>query len=77
MVPDTMTYTVSHIRALPAPSIKKLLREAGYTLSDVAARRVVAPSLVSRVVRKQVTSLPVLEDIVHCLNHPRAKEAVA
>jgi hypothetical protein len=72
-----MTYTVSHIKTLPAPTVKKLLREAGHNLSTVARRRQVAPSLVSRVVRKQVTSLPVLEDIVWALNHPRRDDESA
>lgn len=73
-----MTYSVMQIKTMPAPTVKRLLREAGHTLRSVAARREVAPSVVSRVLRKQVTSRPVLEDIVWALNHPRrSEEAVA
>lgn len=69
-----MTYTVTQIKSLPAPSVKKLLRERGWNLSTVAARRDISQSLVSRVIRKQVTSAPVLEDIAWCLNHPRVEQ---
>jgi len=55
---------------MPAPTVKRLLREAGHTLRSVAARRQVAPSLVSRVVSKQVTSRPVLEDLAWAMNNP-------
>ena len=72
-----MTYTVTSIKGMPAPTVKRLLREAGHNLSSVAARRQVAPSLVSRVVRKQVTSAPVLDDIVWALNHPRREDESA
>lgn len=70
-----MQYTVPYTKSLPAPSIKKLLREAGWNLSTVAARRGVAPSIVSRVVRKQLQSGPVWEDVVWCLNNPRQEDA--
>lgn len=71
-----MTYTVSHIKTLPAPTVKRLLREAGHNLSSVARLRDVAPSLVSRVVSKKTVSVPVWEDIARCLNNPRV-ESVA
>lgn len=77
MLPLTMTYTVTQMKALPAPTVKRLLREVGHNLTSVARRRQVAPSLVSRVVSKQVSSRPVWEDIVWALNHPRQTEEVA
>ena len=58
---------VRDIRTLPAPTIKRLLREAGSNLSDIARRRKIHPSIVSRVVRKQVTSAPVWEEIARVL----------
>jgi hypothetical protein len=67
----TDTVTVSHIKRLSAPTVKRLLREAGHNYSSVAERRDLWPSLVSRVVRKQAISAPVWEDIVWALNHPR------
>jgi hypothetical protein len=66
-----MAYTLEYIKGLPAPSVKKLLREANHNLSSVARRRQIAPSIVSRVVSRQVTSWPVWEDIVWALNHPQ------
>jgi len=71
MLPYVTTYTVTHIKTLPAPTVKKLLREAGHNFSSVALRRQKRPSLVSRVVRKKSTSLPVWEDIAWALNNPR------
>jgi hypothetical protein len=65
-----MTHSVSHIKTLPAPTVKRLLREAGHSYSSVAKRRDVEPSLVSRVVRKQAISKPVWDDIVWALAHP-------
>jgi hypothetical protein len=66
----TDTHTVSHIKRLSAPTVKRLLREAGHSYSSVARRRNKMASLVSRVVRKQATSAPIWEDIVWALNHP-------
>lgn len=74
MIPSTMTYTLTQLKSLPAPTVKRLLREAGHTQRSVAARRQVASSLVSRVVSKKVASKPVWEDIVWALNHPRRVE---
>jgi len=75
---DMNTHTVSSLKAMPAPSVKRLLRQAGHSYASVARRRMVAPSLVSRVVRKQAISTPVWEDIVWALHHPRrTEEAVA
>ena len=71
-----MTYTVTYIKALPAPSVKKLLREAGYTQHQVAALHGCEQSVVSRTIRKRISSNPVWERIAWCLNHPRT-EAVA
>lgn len=71
MLPCVTTYTVTHIKTLPAPTVKKLLREAGHNFSTVAQRRAKRPSLVSRVVRKKTTSTPVWEDVVWALNNPR------
>lgn len=65
------THSVTHIKSLPAPTVKRMLREAGHSYSSVARRRTVQPSLVSRVVRKQAISTPVWEDIVWALAHPR------
>lgn len=70
------THSVSSLKSLPAPSVKRLLRRAGHSYASVSRRRQIAPSLVSRVVRKQAISTPVWEDIVWALNHP-VVEAVA
>ena len=75
--PFTMTYTVTYIKTLPAPSVKKLLREAGYTQGAVAALHGCRQSVVSRTIRKQISSRPVWERIAWCLNHPRREQVVA
>jgi hypothetical protein len=67
-----MSYTATHIKQMPAPSVKKLLRERGYTLTDVARRMARSHALVSRVVRKQAVSEPVLREIARILNEQRA-----
>jgi hypothetical protein len=72
-----MTHTVSEVKQKSAPSVKKLLREAGYSLSDVAARRGKDPSAVSRVVRKHATSDLIWADVVWCLNHPKRERVSA
>jgi hypothetical protein len=66
----SVTHNVTHIKRLPAPTVKKMLREAGHSYSSVARRRNRPPSLVSRVVRKQATSAPIWDDIVWALAHP-------
>lgn len=71
-----MTHTVTHIKRLSAPTVKKLLREAGHNYSTVAKLRGRPPSLVSRVVRKQATSALIWNDIVYALNHPRTQKGV-
>ena len=68
-----MSHTVQSIKALPAPTVKKLLRERGFTLTDVARRLDRVPSLVSRVVRKEAKSDPVWTAIAAMLNEPRRK----
>ncbi len=68
-----VTHNVTHIKRLSAPTVKRMLREAGHTYSSVARRRDVFPSLVSRVVRKQTSSAPIWEDIVWALNHPNGR----
>lgn len=65
------THNVTHIKSLPAPTVKRMLREAGHNYSSVARRRKRRPSLVSRVVRKQATSALVWEDVLWALAHPR------
>jgi len=66
-----MTHTIDDIRHMRAASVNKLLRERGLTQGDIAKRRGVDPSLVSRVIRKQAVSEAVLEDIVILLNKKR------
>lgn len=70
-----MTFTASQIKALPAPSVKKLLRERGYTFMDVARRMNRSHALISRVVRKQAVSAPVLVEIARMLSEPQGKTA--
>ena len=66
------THIVTRIRALPAPSVKRLLREAGYNMSDVARLKPSRhPSLVWRVIRKQSKSDAVWQRIAWCINHPK------
>ena len=73
-----VTYTVTYLKTLPAPSVRKLVREAGYTLREVGRRKrpPCSHSIVSRTIRKHVASEPVWEAIAFCLNHPKV-EAVA
>lgn len=66
-----MAHTVADIQTRPAPSVKRLLRQAGYTLADVARRRACDPSAVSRTIRKQATSAGIWAAVVWCLNHPK------
>lgn len=71
------THTASQVKQLPAPTVKRLLREAGYSMADVA--RMDPPrhfSLVTRVVKKQSVSDPVWERIAWCLNNPKKAVAV-
>jgi predicted transcriptional regulator len=63
-----MSYTATLIKRLPAPSVKKLLRDRGYTLTDVAKRMDRSHALVSRVVRKEAQSEPVWREIAQMLN---------
>ena len=72
-----MTHTVTEVKQKSAPSVKKLLREAGYSLTDVAARRDVYPSAVSRTIRKRATSDLIWGDVVWCLNHPKRERVEA
>ncbi len=66
------THDATRIKSLPMPSVKRLLREAGYTMSDVARLKPVRHhSLVWRVIRKQSKSEAVWARIAWCLNHPR------
>jgi transcriptional regulator with XRE-family HTH domain len=67
-----MSHTPQTVKQLPSPSVKKLLREHGYTLMDVARRMKRSHSLVSRVVSKKATSEPVLEKIAEMLNERRS-----
>lgn len=69
----TITYTVAHAKSLPAPTVRKLLRERGLTMADVARAHGCAHSVVSRVVRKQVTSNPVWTSLVAMLNKQELK----
>lgn len=69
------TRIATRIRALPAPSVKRLLREAGYNMSDVARLNGRHHSLVWRVIRKQSKSDAVWQRIAWCLNHPRGNGA--
>ena len=73
-----MSHHSAHLKTLPAPTLRKMLREAGWSLAAVAAvepRR--DPTLVVRVVRKQIVSDPMWERIAWCLNHPRRGRVVA
>jgi len=66
------TRVATRIRALPARSVKARLKEAGYSLSDVARLKPVRHhSLIWRVVRRQSKSEAVWARIAWCLQHPR------
>jgi transposase-like protein len=67
-----MTLSVTHIKALSAPSVKRLLRKRGLTMSDVARAIDRHPSLISRVVRKQAESQLVWVQIAKMVNDQRA-----
>ena len=67
-----MTYTIEYIKTLSAPSVKKLLREHGLTLTDVAREHRCSPSVVSRTVHKQASSKPVWQTMAKLLNGRRA-----
>ena len=66
-----MTYTRAYIKTLPAPSIRKLLREAGWTQKAIAERHGCRQSVVSHLVRKGIESGPLWDTISWCLNHPK------
>lgn len=69
------TLTASQVKRFPAPTVKRLLREAGYTM--VAVARMDPPrhySLITSVVKKRSVSRPVWERIAWCLNNPRPAE---
>lgn len=62
---------VDHISKLPAPSVRKLLREAGRNMSDIARHLRIHPSVVSRVVAKKASSAPVWEEIARVIGKGR------
>ena len=70
-------YTTTYIKALPTGTIKRLLREAGYSQSDVARYHGCSHVNVNRVIRKQMNSAPVWESLVFLLNRPKKTEEVA
>ena len=76
-------YTVPYLKSLPAPSVRKLLRDAGYTMRQVGLVKRdrdgqrAAHTVVSRVIRKQMASAPVWEAIAYCLNHPKRERVPA
>ena len=70
-------YSIAYIKALPTGTIKRLLREAGYTQRDVARYHGCFYVNVNRVIRKQMTSGPVWESVVFLLNRPKKAEEVA
>lgn len=73
-----MSHDVSHVRTLPAPTVKKMLRDAGWSLSRVAAIKPARHrTLVVRVVRKQIVSDPMWRRIEWCLQHPRREQVPA
>lgn len=72
-----MSHQPSQLKTLPAPTVKRLLREAGWSMADVAAIKPARNrSLVARVVRKQIVSEPIWARIAWCLDHPRRDVAV-
>lgn len=74
-----VTYTVTYLKSLPAPSVRKLVREAGYTLREVGRRKrpACSHSIVSRTIRKQVASEPVWQALADCLNRPKREQVTA
>lgn len=54
----TVSQQLSHIKGLPAASVKKMLRARGFRYPVVAVARLagVTPGLVSRVIRKLAVS---------------------
>jgi hypothetical protein len=71
-----MSHQATQLKTLPAPTVKKLIRDAGWTMTAIAALKPPRNrSLVARVVRKQIVSDPVWERIAWCLNHPRTTVA--
>ena len=71
------SHQASQLRDIPAPTVKRLLRGAGWNMATVAR---IKPSrhrsLVARVVKKQIVSDRVWERIAWCLNNPK-KNGVA
>lgn len=65
-----MDHNLTQIKSLPAPSVKKLLRERGFRYPTVQMARIAGcnPSHVSRVIRKQATSDPVWSIIADCID---------
>ena len=68
-------YTTAYIKSLPTGTIKRMLREAGYTQRDVARYHGCSHVNVNRVIRKQMNSRPVWESVVFLLNRPKQQEA--
>ena len=69
-----MTHTVSSVKRLRAPSVKKLLRERGYTMADVARNIGVNHSVISRAVRKKGASDRALAEVARLLNQPEREQ---
>ena len=70
-----VTYTATSIKTLRAPTVKRLLRERGYSMRDVARNLGISHSVVSRAVRKKTTSTPALVEIARLLNQPERQTA--
>jgi hypothetical protein len=68
-------YTTAYIKRLPTGTIKRMLREAGYTQRDVARYHGCSHVNVNRVIRKQMTSDPVWKSLVFLLNRPKREVA--
>jgi hypothetical protein len=70
-----MSVLADQLKTLPAPTVKKRLREAGWNMALVAAVAPArSPSLVQRVIRKEIPSAPMWERIAWCLANPRKHE---
>ena len=64
-------YTVAYLKTLPAPTLKRLLRQAGESQRSVARYHGCSHVTVNKTIRRQITSQPVWLALAAVLNKKR------
>lgn len=75
ILPPMDTYSVAYLKKTKAQTIKRLLREAGYTQRDVARTHGCSHVVVNRTIRKKDASDPIWRTIARMLSRQKKAEA--